>query len=240
MAREPFNEVWAETPTQFEEPPTARFDEGWVGGAAEDPPEAKWQNWWQNRVDSGLQQIERDAAMEWLSSIPYNENGIAISPLGDMYSSVVDSNAGNDPDTDDGSNWLRVSFNKATETVFGFFRKAGQTEVDNGSTDEAVVTPQKMLFGFESNLSSIGYIKFPSWMGGLIVQWGGGSFPNGGRITFPKEFPNSAFRVLVSDETSGVSGAIWPLSWYGLTSTGYNIRHDSGANVSHSFIVIGR
>lgn len=110
MAREPFNQLWAEAPTQFEEPPTGIWEDGWTGGPAEDPPEAKWQNWWQNRVDVALRAIERLGAMTWHPDAEYVQGAIAIGPDGERYISTsgdgVLPNSGNDPTLDDGSNWI--------------------------------------------------------------------------------------------------------------------------------------
>lgn len=51
--------------------------------------------------------------------------------------------------------------------------------------------------GFSTSLGANGYIKFPSWLGGLVVQWGAISVTT--TITnynFPTAFPNGCFAVL--------------------------------------------
>lgn len=108
MAREPFNEIWANDPdpAQFEEPPSTTFETGWEGGADKDPPQAKWENWWHNRVDEGLQDVERDGAMEWHSDTPYTTNAKARGSDGNNYTAIQD-NTGFDPVLDDGTNWAR-------------------------------------------------------------------------------------------------------------------------------------
>jgi len=52
--------------------------------------------------------------------------------------------------------------------------------------------------GFAYSFSANGYIKFPSWLWGWIVQWGqiaaqsvGSGSANTGSVTFPLAFPNS-------------------------------------------------
>ncbi|EPL59592.1 hypothetical protein B382_25497 [Stutzerimonas stutzeri B1SMN1] len=72
MARsDSFTKRWASVPSQFERPTDALIDRGWAGGAAEDPPEAKWENWWHNRVDEALAEIEQNGAMQWFGDAPY-------------------------------------------------------------------------------------------------------------------------------------------------------------------------
>lgn len=72
MARsDSFQKKWASAPSQFERPADALIDRGWAGGAAEDPPEAKWENWWHNRVDEALAEIESNGAMAWFADVSY-------------------------------------------------------------------------------------------------------------------------------------------------------------------------
>lgn len=108
MAREPFNRIWTETPTvdDFGEPTNTMWDAGWRGGAAEDPPEAYAQNWWQNRADFALQQIERFGVMDYHAEVPYGIGGQARGSDGRFYVSVTTPNTGNDPVTDGGANWI--------------------------------------------------------------------------------------------------------------------------------------
>jgi len=199
MAREPFNRTWNEVPDapdQFAEPINAVWEEGWRGGPTEEPPKAEYQNWWQRRLDVNFQQVERNGALEWLDNVPYQSNAITIAASGDMYASQSDANEGNDPINDNGTNWLQIKFGKATESIFGFFRKATQTEVNNGSSDDGAVTPQKLRFGFAVSLGNNGYVKLPSWMSGIVFQWGRQNYVDFGDernvdITFNIPFPNN-------------------------------------------------
>lgn len=50
----------------------------------------------------------------------------------------------------------------SVQTVYGDGNNIGSTELN----------PAWSLFGFRINLSSNGYINFPSWLGGIIMQWG--------------------------------------------------------------------
>ncbi|WP_342059137.1 gp53-like domain-containing protein [Aeromonas sp. OTU364] len=90
-------------------------------------------------------------------------------------------------------NWVK----QAGESVLGMLRVATQAQTDAGTADDVAVTPKKIRFGFVAQLSGIGYIKFPSWLGGLIVQWGSNTVPINGtlNVTLPITFPNAGLQA---------------------------------------------
>ncbi|MBP5945099.1 MULTISPECIES: phage tail protein [unclassified Pseudomonas] len=70
---------------------------------------------------------------------------------------------------------LAVMAQQATELNQGTAKIATQAQADAGTDDKAVVTPKKMRWGFSIGISeNLGssYVVFPTWLGGLIIQWG--------------------------------------------------------------------
>lgn len=104
MAREPFNTRWAQgVETQdndntFKTPDAARQNTGWEGGQDKDAPRAGQENWWHNRVDSALQDLERKGVMQYHPQAIYSVGAPCYTPEdGLFYESVANNNAGNPP-----------------------------------------------------------------------------------------------------------------------------------------------
>lgn len=103
-------------------------------------------------------------------------------------------------------NWAAQWVKQATETVSGMLKVATQAQVDAGTDDTTAVTPKKLRWGFSASISSNGYIAFPRWMGGLIIQWGADTVSADGAgvlIDLPIVFPNSGLCVSVNDIGNG-------------------------------------
>jgi len=103
MARQPFNKRWAEgvesqdSSTTFQDPGDIRIDSGWEGGQDKDAPPAGQENWWHNRVDSALQDLERRSSMSWHAQAIYATGASCFASDGLYYESIADANVGNSP-----------------------------------------------------------------------------------------------------------------------------------------------
>jgi microcystin-dependent protein len=106
MPRSAFNTLWAEDPEQFEAPSIGEIELGWEGGADKEPPQASYQNWWQNRVDSMLQEIERQGAPSWQSDGTYSV-GALVWHASVFYMSRTNANTGNNP-ASSSANWFNI------------------------------------------------------------------------------------------------------------------------------------
>ena len=86
---------------------------------------------------------------------------------------------------------------QATEIKQGTAKVATQELTDTGADDTTIVTPKKLRWGFQILKAINGYIIFPSWLGGLIIQWGRVSGNGGTDIAtaFPIAFPNGMYSL---------------------------------------------
>ena len=99
------------------------------------------------------------------------------------------------------------SSKKATTAAAGIAPIASDDQVNAGADDTSIVTPKKLRFGFSISLASNGYIAFPRWMGGLIVQWGNAYITaDNTPFMFPIRFPTACFVLNIGggEDTSSV------------------------------------
>lgn len=89
--------------------------------------------------------------------------------------------------------WTQFSLKKSNETIQGTIRVGTKTEVNAGALDDVAVTPNKLRAGFSALLSSNGFIALPSWLGGIVLQWGQVGGFSSYELSFPMAFASSPF-----------------------------------------------
>jgi hypothetical protein len=137
---------------------------------------------------------------------------------------------------------LDAKTGQATETVAGITEICTDAELLAGASDVAVATPLKLRLGFAASFATNGYISFPTWLGGLILQWGEGSTdpadntePTQG-ISFSPAF-TTIYQVYVSTSVASANDNcdIW-YQTYNLSTTGFNIKRQVSASTSNSVV----
>lgn len=140
---------------------------------------------------------------------------------------------------------------KATEAVFGLLKVATQAQTNAGLDDTTAITPKKLRFGVSMSLGSNGYLALPSWLGGIIFQWGGASVtlstPSGNyytgnaNVNFPMQFPTAAWRIFPS--INNTPNAMDSISVSALTASGASFvgstSNESQQGPAFSYFVIG-
>ena len=122
----------------------------------------------------------------------------------------------------------------ATETVAGIAEICTNAELLAGASDAVVATPLKLRLGFSVSLGTNGYISFPTWLGGIIIQWGSGTSPPAATITFARTFPTACYAVVGCDRAS--------YNAFGTTvapsTTGFVLASDQ-PSIVYQYIAIG-
>jgi hypothetical protein len=66
---------------------------------------------------------------------------------------------------------LTILSAQATENNQGTAKVATDAQMLDSANDQVIATPKKFRKGFAISLQANGYIAFPTWLGGLILQW---------------------------------------------------------------------
>ncbi|MCQ2994175.1 phage tail protein [Pseudomonas syringae] len=125
---------------------------------------------------------------------------------------------------------------QASEIKLGMAKIATQAQTDTGTDDATIITPKKLRWGFSILKAQNGYIAFPSWLGGLVIQWGSTTATAADYlVTFPIAFP-TAPAVLVFGQNEGT------VSFHNnyLVTTGFKYRNAAaGYPDAFTWICIG-
>ncbi|CAI8902338.1 Collar domain-containing protein [Pseudomonas sp. IT-P100] len=134
---------------------------------------------------------------------------------------------------------LVILASQATEVNQGTARVATQAQMNAGADDATIVTPKKLRFGFSISLALNGYIIFPTWLGGLVFQWGRVAQALGSisTVSFPVAFPNSCM-FLIGGAYGNLAPAVGEFVEV-LGETKETFKVANSANGSASFFAIG-
>ncbi|WP_433589600.1 phage tail-collar fiber domain-containing protein [Pseudomonas koreensis] len=132
------------------------------------------------------------------------DKAITLAGYGIAAASQVEAEAGAENTKPMTALRVAQSFTKwvvqATETVLGVAKIATQAQVNAGTDDAVMVTPKKMRFGFQILKDANGYVLFPSWLGGLVIQWGYQNVPGSTTSVypFPMAFPVACASIVAT------------------------------------------
>lgn len=153
----------------------------------------------------------------------YPKNAIVKYTDGNSYVSKVDNNTAIPTDA---NNWVNFEdFGSLNINTLPDKPTPDDTdnlvlqEVGGGLKKLSWLNLKNTIFDGAISLTENGYIKFPSIMGGLILQWG----KNGGvqSVTFPIAFPNTCLNVIATMHGSSNAQPINEQSTIDYTKTGF-------------------
>lgn len=133
---------------------------------------------------------------------------------------------------------------QASETVLGLLKVATDSQMSAGDADNVAVTPKKLKLGFLAQISPSGYLVFPTWLGGFILQWGNSSATssNAVPVSFPITFPRRCHAVFPTDSTA-LSYPIAKTNWQvanqtlsGFTAVNMGGLYQTGAGAVPSLV----
>lgn len=126
--------------------------------------------------------------------------------------------------------WGASQIAQASELVSGIAKIATQALTDAGADDQTIITPKKLRWGLAISLTANGYIKLPTWLGGVILQWGTASTTSSSAVVvYPLAFPNG---LLMPPVMSSRSTSVQWLTW--TTTAISNLGFTAGCGVSYS------
>lgn len=133
----------------------------------------------------------------------------------------------------------------ASELLHGVLRVGTQQEIHAGVLDDVAITPKKLRLGFSIMRSTAGYIIFPSWLGGLVIQWSAiyvqaaennVKFP----AAFPLAFPTNVLGITGSSASDSENKTLTNVIG-DLRPSGFNVAwgNSNGTNAAIRYIAIG-
>ena len=129
---------------------------------------------------------------------------------------------------------------QATETSAGITEICTNAELLAGTSDVAVATPLKLRLGFAAVFATNGFISFPTWLGGLIIQWGLKNVPLGSTasVSFSPSF-NNVYNIQIT--MASLSFDPQAANYVSSVSTsGFNLTNKSpSSNADFYWLAIG-
>lgn len=220
-----YNRVWAGSAASDQMGGESTTDDqtvirdGWIGTATASPPTARMQNYWQIRVDLGLQEIERQGFLSWRSDVAY-QIGVVVSYAGYLFQ-AFSANTGITPQgSSDIGIWSLIQPGKWPTTTDNITGTLSVTKGGTGGTTQATARAgiAAAASGANSDITSISGLTTA-----LSVSQGGTGATTPGVARTNLGLGNSATYNVQSSPYDGTLGAICTVGAFGWGST-YNVQ----------------
>jgi len=111
---------------------------------------------------------------------------------------------------------------QATETVAGIAEICTDAELLAGSSDTVVATPLKLRLGFAVSIGTRGYVAFPTWLGGVVIQWGKETIATTSTvINFPLATMANCYSVVGTADQAYAGGDIEYVGFTSVSATNF-------------------
>lgn len=152
MARPTINSIWGSTGVSVD-PGVSGINSGWAAVI----PTFETQNYWQERVDLLLKNIEELGIMEWSTDTTYKVGSWVTASDNDIYKSLTGTNKGNDPISSP-IHWKSfntvVAVSDATTSTKGIIELATVPEAQLGTDAVRAITPYTLKESVHQALGS--------------------------------------------------------------------------------------
>jgi hypothetical protein len=130
---------------------------------------------------------------------------------------------------------------QASEIKLGMAKVASQAQTDAGTDDATIVTPKKLRWGFSCLLGYRGFVAFPTWLGGFIIQWGQVTGPGGTDISvnYPIAFAYSSLITVGSLEYTRGQTLNGFVNFSIVNRFSFQARHNFPGNTVFHWISLG-
>ena len=169
-------------------------------------------NYFKNVISKNIKHWQENSYPIYFNDIKYSKNATVKYTDGNTYVSLVDNNTELPTDT---NNWINFE-DFGSLNINSLSDKPTPDDTNNLALQETGGLLKKLswanlkatLFNGAVSLTTNGYIKFPTVMSGLILQWGTTpNIPADNRITvtFPTAFPTTCFIAIANYKASASS-----------------------------------
>jgi len=186
---------WAESGDAVQ-PTNAEIQAGWPAGST--PPSRQRFNWILNYCMNGVRYLVRRGVADWDSAETYAIGDRVIGPTGSTYEALT-ANTNKTPASNP-SDWALWAFGPSDVATLS---SDNSSKLATTSWIRGAMSNIASAAGFSSVLAANGYVALPSWLGGLIIQWG--QCTEYTVHSLPIAFPNEFTSVVVNHNTASNS-----------------------------------
>ena len=193
-------------------------------------------NYFKNVISKNIKHWQENTYPIYFKDVEYLKNATVRYTDGNVYVSKIDNNKALPTDTD---NWVNFE-GFGTININALPDKPTPDDTDNFAIQETGGLLKKLswsnlkanLFDGAMSLTTNGYIRFPSVMGGFMFQWGtvtsGEGIPM--TVSFPVTFPTACFGVAPSLNIDWGALGQEAVSAYNVTTINFTLKAAIGGS----------